>query len=159
MKHVTTFAIVLTILLTGICVTENAYSENNFGLGVFGGAPSGITGKLWLDDNHAIDGTVSWWSGFGNTVIWTHADYLVHMDVLTEALNISQGRLPFYFGVGGGYISAEFTSAVMARAPIGISYIFPNNKVEVFLEMAPTYIFWDISGFGATGGLGVRYNF
>ena len=66
--------------------------SGNFGLGLMLGEPSGLTGKYWLSDTHAVDGALSF--SFGNYTALL-SDFLWHAP---RAFDNPQ-FVP-YFGVG-----------------------------------------------------------
>lgn len=168
----TLIATVLTALF-GLCaradetatMTTNAapttYSTSDYsgklGAGIIIGEPTGASLKYWLNDTMAFDGAVGW-------SYRPHSDLYLHSDVLWhdfDLIPVAQGKLPLYFGVGGlvRFRDDNRDNQVGIRAPVGLSYMFDNIPVDVFVEVAPTIdVAPDVRG-EVTGGVGVRYWF
>ncbi len=138
------------LVLTGAAPVW-AQKAGDAGVGVILGAPTAVTGKLWLDGTKAIDAGLGWHSEF--TV---YGDYLWHgWDVLPQP---SQGKLPVYLGLGGQirtYHDAEFG----IRAVAGLAYWLPRHPVEIFVEAVPVFFLTRDPGVGFDAGIGLRYYF
>lgn len=90
----------------------------------------GATGKYWLSTTTAIDA----FAGYHfNSNFDLHADYLWHS---FSSFDVSRGRLPFYLGLGGRINAGDDTHFGM-RIPLGVSYLFPTDPLEFFVEVAP----------------------
>ncbi len=64
--------ILYVIILVMLILSSTASAKNgNFGLGVIIGEPTGISGKLWLNNKHAVDGAVAWSTGKNNDFLYT----------------------------------------------------------------------------------------
>ena len=144
------------ILLSFVCLLAaaapaRAQKKGDAGVGVILGAPTGVTGKLWLDGTKAIDAGLGW-----NSELTVYGDYLWHgWDVLPQP---SQGKLPVYLGLGAQvrtYRDAEFG----VRAVAGIAYWLPSHPVEIFLEAVPVFFLTRDPGVGFDAGVGLRYYF
>ncbi len=130
----------------------------NFGLGLELGDPGtwGITGKFWIDQENAFQGAVKLPGG----AALLQLDYLWHDFHLIHLKN-TDGEMPFYIGVGGN-LSLQNPTALAARLPVGLSYIFDKKNVpmDIYLQVVPTL--WFYSG-GATFNLypelGAHYYF
>ncbi|MFO7800450.1 hypothetical protein [Rhodohalobacter sp.] len=137
-------------LLFGAISTLDAQSRySNTELGVILGEPTGISFKAWQSDRTAFDAGVAW--SFGdNGSVHLHADYLRH-----NWLDVESGSLAFYYGLGGRVKFAD-DSKVGARIPVGLQYLFPDNRLSMFFEVAPTFDLIPETSFGVNGGIGVR---
>lgn len=166
----------VTILTTmyGVCsnatettpLNENASSTRRdlsdnyvqrFGAGIIIGEPSGASLKYWFNDTLAIDGAVGW-SSHDNTDLYVHSDALWHN---FDLIPVSQGRLPLYFGVGGLMRIRDDNedNQFGIRVPVGLSYMFENSPIDVFVEIAPAIdVSPKVQG-EVTGGIGIRYWF
>lgn len=126
-----------------------AQKAGDVGAGVILGNPTGVTGKLWLDNDRALDAGV----GF-STDLAVYGDYLWHSwTVLPQP---SEGKLPFYLGVGGQVRTlrdAEFG----IRTVVGAAYWLPRDPIEVFLEIVPVFRLTPGTSVGLDAGLGLRY--
>jgi hypothetical protein len=137
-------------LLFGAISTLDAQSRySNTELGVILGEPTGISFKTWQSDRTAIDAAVAW--SFGdNGSVHLHADYLRH-----NWLDVDRGSLAFYYGLGGRVKFAD-DSRFGARIPVGLQYLFPDTRLSMFFEVAPTLDLIPETSFGVNGGIGVR---
>jgi hypothetical protein len=124
-----------------------------FEIGVVLGEPTGLSGKMWLDNRSAAQAAVAWsFSDEGRFEL--QGSYLFHfLEIVLE-----QGDLPVYFGLGAA-LRINGDSFVGARVPIGIEYILPNGVLSVFVEGAPvTELIPDVN-VEASGGVGLRFVF
>jgi hypothetical protein len=139
---------------------QYAYADNkSLGLGLVVGAPSGLSGKMWLDDVHAIDfalGSFGYYVGTPYSGINLHVDYLWHRFGVfgTKGSDVNR-RLPMYVGVGGMFSSP---GAAGVRGVLGVTYLF-QQPFDVFFELAPTLVVAPGMGFGTDAGLGGRFYF
>jgi hypothetical protein len=131
------------------------FAQNDgFGLGVIFGEPTGLSAKLWTSEKTALDAAVAW-SFVGTGWLHMHADFLIHN---FELIDVSQGSLPVYFGVGA-YVGLSSDLWLGARVPFGIAYHFDGAPVEVFAEVVPGLKLLPEINFYIGGGIGVRYYF
>ena len=72
-----------------------------------------------------------------------------------SSFDVSSGRLPFYLGVGGRVLLGD-SSQLGVRLPLGASYLFPNDPIETFAELAPVVRIIKGIGLDMDGVLGVR---
>ena len=84
--------IFLLILLAGI-LSSSHLQASKFGIGFILGWPSGLTGKVFLNSNNAIDIKV----GVVSSDLYISCDYARHFYSLFSLRN-----LPIFFGLGGG---------------------------------------------------------
>ena len=145
------FFVLTTVLL--VCGTVEA-QDSGFGLGVILGEPTGISGKLWIENSKAIDGAVAL-SFDKESAVHLHADLLFHDFNLFKA---EKGKLLLYYGVGGR-IKFEDKSKVGVRFPGGINYLFPEAPLDVFLEIVPLLDLAPSTKFRLNAAIGIRYFF
>src|SRR6185503_11694258 len=105
-------------------------NAQDLGVGFELGQPLAATLKYWLDSSTAIDAAAGY---HFNSNFDVHADYLLHS---FSSFDVSDGRLPFYVGLGAR-INLGNDSQLGMRIPLGVSYLFPANPVEGFVELAP----------------------
>jgi len=157
--------IALLALSVGAGAAAAEEEKGAFGLGLILGEPSGISAKLYLSDDTAIDGAV------GGAVIGkgvqAHADFLWHPWVLT---NEASFVMPAYAGVGARVLDHDRSGEeddfhVGIRLVGGILFDFRRVPLDVFVELAFVGE-WasfdgDHGGFGPALnlGLGGRYYF
>ena len=130
-------SVITAFILTAILSTSAMCQEKDIGIGVILGEPTGISGKMWWDENIAFDGGLAW-SLVDDTCLNIHADMLWHnWDVLVDAFEVEDsGKLPLYYGIGGRLRAGDDTK-LGARFVIGASYIFEHAPFDIFLEIVP----------------------
>ena len=131
------------------------YSQNKrIGAGIIVGEPTGLSFKYWLTDNTALDAGLAW-SFVDENAFQIQADYLIHNFSL---IKISNGKLPFYFGIGGRLkFSNDATLGV--RVPLGLAYIFSDEPIDIFLEIVPILDLLPQTDFTISAAIGGRYFF
>lgn len=133
MKYTTIVAI-----LAGL-ISVNAFAQDQFGMGVILGEPTGLSVKYWLDDDTAIDGAAAW-SFWDHDGFQLHGDYLWHDFNLLEAGGLS-GELPVYYGLGARLKFEDERrhddTLFGIRVPLGISYLFAEAPFDLFAEIVP----------------------
>lgn len=139
---------------------EAIADSDGFSLGIILGAPTGLSAKLWLAENSAVDAAVAW--DFNRDRFHFHADYLQHF---FGVFDVAPDRLPVYVGIGGNIRvrgdapgdQGELRSGV--RVPIGISYLATELPLELFAEAVPGLRLIPDTQFETWWGVGVRYRF
>ena len=144
-------------------------SSRPFGLGVQLGAPSGITGKVYLGGRrNAIDFLVGAWYGdaFYDT-FYGHATYNWHFPELASGGGVS---IPWRVGVGGWVASGYWGRWgrndrfgdlwVGARVPIGLDFDLEMAPVQFYIEAAlQVSVIPRPLGMDLDAGIGARYYF
>ncbi|MDY7029116.1 MAG: hypothetical protein SVR04_12520 [Spirochaetota bacterium] len=144
---------IFTLLISAVLLT-NLYAEGQkFGLGVIAGEPTGITAKMYLSENDAVDAAASW--SFVKDRIHLHADYIRHFPGVIDR---EFDDFVLYAGVGG-LVELDDESEFGARIPVGVNYYFNSVPVELFLEIGPALLLIPETRFEFTGGIGARYYF
>lgn len=131
-------------------------TDRKFGVGLLLGEPTGASLKYWLNDTLAIDGGVG--------CSFRHEDNLhLHADVLWhkfDLFHVDGGQLPLYFGVGPRLkVRDHAEDRFGVRGPVGVSYMFDDLPVDIFLEVAPVVDFTPKTRMEFTAGIGARYWF
>lgn len=133
------------------------------GVGIILGEPTGLTAKLYLKDDQAIQGAVG--SAFVGGGFQATADYVFHPYILQSRPSFV---LPVYVGPGVRLIDYDIgrddsSVAIGARLVGGLLFDFKNVPLDAFVELAGVleYRFKDGEGAGLTlnAGAGVRYYF
>ncbi len=172
-------SLLLAAALVLLPAAASAAPENPFGLGIQVGAPTGLTGKLYLD-------RVALQMGLGVVDDFDDEDGLhVHLDVLFHPAVLVRERaftLPFYVGIGGRILQHDYVyhfdgdhyvdedTHVGVRVPFGLLMDFNRVPLDIFLEVALVVDFLHIEDhYGPfhdrhdrvdlNGGLGIRYYF
>ena len=137
--------------------------KGTLGIGIILGEPTGITAKLYLKDDQAIQAALG--SAFIGGGLQLHADYVFHPYILQTRPSFV---LPVYFGPGVRLIDYsngrdDSSFAIGARLVGGLLFDFKQVPLDAFVEVAGVleYEFKDGRG-GAirlNAGAGVRYYF
>jgi hypothetical protein len=148
--------VVLTLLAIFIIASNISYSEGKgFGLGIIIGEPTGISMKGWLSSTTAVDAGLAW-SFAGETALHLHADYLLHSFDVFE----TSETIPLYYGIGARIKLGDHDNNLFGvRMVVGISYIFKNAPVDLFMEVAPILDLTPETKLRANAGLGARFYF
>ncbi len=147
-----TFVLFLLLFFV-LSVSSVSAVDRHFGLGAVLGEPSGITGKVFMTDNSAVDATLSW--SFVKENLYVHSDYLQHFSGIFGS---DVPTLLAYVGIGG-MIELKEDPKLGLRIPFGLSYTIPDTPVELFIELAPGMLLVPETDGDFTGGIGARYYF
>lgn len=129
-------------------------AQDDFGLGIMLGEPTGISGKMWLSSTTAVDGAVAW--SFSNqNALHLHADYLAHR---FDLIHVDQGRMAVHFGIGAR-LKFDDNDSFGIRFPVGLTYLVANSPLDVFLELVPLLDIVPDTEFNPNAAIGVRYFF
>jgi hypothetical protein len=143
------------VLLGAVLIpTAVEAQDSGIGLGIILGEPTGISVKAWVGRREAIDVAVAW-SFDGEGAIHIHADYLFHNFRL---FRVKRGNLVLYYGIGARVKTVDKTQ-VGVRIPIGLSYLFERDPIEIFFELGPIMNVTPKTLFRMTTGVGIRYYF
>ena len=86
-----------------------------------------------------------------------YGDYLWHA---FDLFKVEEGWLPLYYGIGGRLELVERgDDHVGIRVPVGLSYIFPSRRVDLFMEIVPRLDLTPDTNFDTGGAIGARYYF
>jgi|GEM_PF-5885837 len=150
-------------LLLGLHIAEaNPKSAGSIGFGACIGAPSGITGKIYVADGLAtqfsLGGDLGQIGDVGLTL-----DVVQHLPSLNDP--VDGYSVPVYLGAGVTASSqvAETTKTYIGlRGVMGLLLTTDGLPVEIYIETAPTvYVLGSSISFswGVDGQLGFRYYF
>jgi hypothetical protein len=142
--------ILVIFLGLSFCTT---YAQNNFGIGIILGEPTGVSAKLWTSSTNAFDFAAAWsFKGDGHLLL--QADYVWH----NSLERTSSGNLALYYGIGGRIIFRD-DPLIGARIPIGLDYRFTSAPIDIFAELVPILDLAPSTNFNLGGGIGVRFWF
>lgn len=146
--------LLLTVTFTSSLVQAQSGPGHgrNFGLGIMLGEPSGVTVKNWLSETAAFDIGAAWSLSGRNESLHMHADFLMH------SWFPENDGLAFYYGLGGRVIFANSPTAG-ARIPLGLTYVFTNAPLDLFVEAVPIVDLAPDLEFAGNGAVGLRYYF
>lgn len=138
---------------------EDGAEKGSLGLGLIIGEPTGISGKLYLQDDQAIQAALGFTFVTGG--FHAHADYVFHPWILEER---DAFTLPAYVGPGvrvlqhKGGRDADDDFRIGPRAVAGLLFDFKEIPLDVFVEVAGIVELRFGSNDDAVNGLGVALN-
>lgn len=141
------------VLLTGtFCFSQ----DRGFGLGLRFGEPAGITGKYWLDEINALDVNLGYTFIKSDRKFYLSSCYLIHNENLIKA----KERLPFYYGLGGRFVSRDYVEGSLGvKGVAGVAWLSRELPIDIFLEVAPVFNLFPSTELVFEAGLGIRYFF
>lgn len=145
--------VAITLLLVFLPTQSQARLGGDLGLGFVAGSPSGLSGKIWLNQTNALDCAL----GINVFENWLslNADYLWHDFSLIQ---IPRGQLPLFYGMGIWAAVANH-GAIGVRGVVGLEYLFPTAPLDAFIEICPGISVLPGTSLSAGGGVGMRYFF
>ncbi len=149
-KLVVLFFVLLTLNFSKSFENE----RGNVGLGIILGEPTGISGKVWLNEFEAFDAGLAY-SFFGESSFSLHADYLYHdLDMIIDDVEI-----PVYYGFGFRYRALEGDAGFGARGVMGVLWYDPKLPIDVFFEIVPVFELFPATSINLDLAIGGRYYF
>lgn len=129
--------------------------EEQTGLGIMIGNPTGVNAKYWFDNVTAVDAGLGYSVG-RNSDVSIHSDYLKHWN--NSLYFNDEYALALFLGVGG---RLEFADEVEmgVRIPFGLAHIFENQSADIFAELAPIFDLLGNQGVEINLAFGGRYYF
>ena len=153
MKRAIALATILILIAT---VAQAGNNKSGFGIGIMAGEPTGISMKLWLSEANALDAGVAW-SLENNNSFQLQVDYVMHKFSL---INVGDGSLPLYFGLGGRLRFRENGSDdIGVRVPVGLDYLFEDTPIDIFGEIVPILDLSPSTEFDINAAVGARFYF
>ena len=92
----------------------------------------GATGSFWLDDNYSIDSYLRLANDFSSVDVT--AIYQMHY---WDIFKHSAGKIPVYWGFGGGLGLWKEGYAIKGLVSVGLEYQFDNAPVALFSQIDP----------------------
>jgi len=130
-----------------------------FGLGIAVGAPTGIAGKVWLDDWSALAFSFGGALGIYNDIAAT-GDFLLQ----SRPFDVGDPEISVPIHIGGGVHVGGNTAAglvgrwlVGPRAVGGFSLMMRDMPFDLYMEVAPTLYVEDGAGWSMNGQIGIRH--
>jgi hypothetical protein len=124
----------LAAIVLAVAPRSSRAEGGDFGLGLILGSPSGLCGKLYVADTHAVDFAVGE-ALIGNDGIHIHVDYLWHPWMLT---NQRVFDLVLYVGIGGRFLDHDRGGNdddddfhLGPRVPFGVLFDFSPAGVAI----------------------------
>ena len=125
------------ILVTGLVVTllfgiAAAQEPGDLGLGIILGEPTGLTAKVWVEEEIGLVAAAGW-SIEKKEYFHLHGDYLFHD---FDTFKVEKGKLAFYYGPGIRVkLSNSDKTKLGIRAVGGLDYIFGKHPLDIFFEL------------------------
>ena len=146
----------VVVMMTVFLFSGTAMAEEQFGLGVTVGVPTGVNGKYFLDKYNALDVGFGW-SPDSDHDFHIYADYLYHIYSL---INSGSGETPIYLGVGTRAVFRDHKDNKAGfRFPLGVEHLFKSAPFGVFAEIVPIFNVAPDSKFNLEGVVGARLYF
>lgn len=145
--------IIIAAFILILSLSVNAQNQN-FGIGIMIGEPTGISLKQWTGSVNAVDAGIAW-SFKKKASLHIHADYLWHE---FDLIPVPKGRLPLHFGIGGR-IKLQDKPDIGVRIPVGLTYIVSGFPMDIFIEIVPILDLIPETDFEFNAALGARYYF
>jgi hypothetical protein len=152
---ITTMKTLLYLLIIYIFSYSSLFPQSKFGLGIILGEPTGISGKLHLNNTSSVDAAIGW-SYYKYGSLHIHADYLSNITTLTEEVS-------FYIGAGGRIKiknkDKQEDTKLAIRIPVGLTFEPNSIQIDVFAEIVPMLDLVPSSEFSFNAAVGIRYYF
>ncbi len=142
----------MTALLM-IVLTSFSPGRGDTGIGLIAGNPTGLSYKYFFSTTKAVDAAAAW--SFSDEWLMVHSTYLWHN---FGDVNVSKGQLPWYYGLGG-WVAFGDDLVAGGRLPVGLEYLFANNDIDIFLEVAAGISVIPDTEFYVDAALGARFFF
>ncbi len=147
--------IYLLSVITLLIKVGDSAEPARFGLGIVLGEPTGISFKLWENQQVAYDGAIAW--AFGDhSSFHLHGDYLRHTPLSSP--DESNNASFLYYGIG---LRAQFfgSNRLGVRFPLGITLLLNPHPFDIFLEIVPIFNLFPATQLDLNAGLGFRFYF
>jgi len=158
LKRALIAAIILTIgasVWAASPAITNGVHPGLFELGLNIGQPSGISLKVWIDKNGAVEGLAAW--DFNAVEFVASLDYLF---TFPDILKLQTTSFPLFVGVGGfAQIGTGSTPTIGLRVPLGILFVFARAPIEIQLDVVPGMTVYPATKPVLMGGFAIRYCF
>lgn len=143
---------ILFFLASNVSPQELPERVPRYEAGVIIGQPTGLSAKYWVSRLTAFDAALAW--SFANGALEIHTSLLYHLFYI----DVDRDSFPAYLGLGPVFYLRDDT-AIGARIPIGITYLFEDVPISLFLEIAPVIEIIPESDIEISGGTGIRIVF
>jgi len=146
----------VVVIMTVFLFAAIAMAEEQFGLGIMVGQPTGLNGKYFIDKYNALDVGFGW-SLDSDHDFHIYADYLYHIYSLIDS---GAGEAPIYLGVGARAVFRDNKDNKSGfRFPLGVEHLFKSVPFDVFAEIVPIFNVSPDTEFDLEGVVGARFYF
>ncbi|MCG6918974.1 MAG: hypothetical protein LJE89_15685 [Deltaproteobacteria bacterium] len=147
---------IMIVSITVLLLLGTATADEQFGLGITLGVPTGLNGKYFLDKYNALDAGFGW-SPDSDHDFHIYADYLYHIYSLIDS---GTGETPIYLGVGTRAVFRDHKDNKAGfRFPLGVEHLFKSVPFDVFAEIVPIFNVSPDTEFDMEGAVGARFYF
>ena len=153
-KHIITALFCCSLLASS--QVSNA-QQSGIGLGAILNGPTGVSVKVWLTEDLAVDGALGLQISENFQSVYVHSNILYHNNSLNEELNLNSASLRTYYGAGLRAVFQDFNDIVGLRLPLGLTYSLTNAPLGTFFELVPTFDIEPAFQFSFAGAIGLRY--
>ncbi len=137
--------LVIGFIMIG-CVSSYAFE-----LGMIAGEPTGLSAAISLGGQTMACAAA--WSFENPTAVHLHVDAIWNLGLLKD----SRSHFKTYGGVGGRFKAVDEKPRIGLRLPFGIKA--ENERIVVFMEIAPIVDLAPASVLRFNAGIGLRYRF
>ena len=152
-------SVIWCAVLAALFAGQGWCGERDYGIGIMAGEPTGLSGKMWVNDEMAFDGGMAW-SFTDDASFHIHGDMLFHdWRILDDMFEVDDtGRLPLYYGIGGRVKAADDTR-IGLRFVVGAAFEFNYAPFDVFAEVVPIMDLVPETELGFNAAFGGRFWF
>ena len=146
----------VAVILAVFLFSGTAMADDQFGLGIMVGEPTGFNGKYFIDKYNALDAAFGW-SLDSDHDFHIHADYLYHIYSLIDS---GTGETPVFLGLGARAVFRDDKDNKAGfRFPLGVEHFFKSVPFDVFVEIVPIYNVAPDTELDWAGAIGARFFF
>lgn len=147
------------IFITLLLSSSQVFANNEFALGLILGNPTGLSGRVGIEDSKSIDFALASTSGSRNWHL--HGTYLIEN---IKTFQTELAPLNVFYGVGARMTSfendrKEDKTSLGVRLAVGIKMDLPTPSSEVFGEVAPVIDLTPDVDVDFDVGIGFRFRF
>ncbi len=148
---------ILLLFVFSVFFANNLHAQTNgLGLGLAFGEPTGICFKKWVDDEHAITGTVAY-SIISQSYFWSfNGSYTLNKFKTIGYKN----KVGFQYGIGFRVSTRDNLRTLLGLRSSASVVWYPNFlPIDFYFEFAPVLFVYPYPGLGLDAGAGIRYYF
>jgi hypothetical protein len=147
------------IFITLLLSSAQVYADNEFALGLILGNPTGLSGRVGIEESRSIDLAIASTSGSRNWHI--HGTYLFEN---IKTFRTELAPLNAFYGVGARMTSFENDrqqdkTSLGVRLAVGVKMDLPTPQSEIFGEIAPVIDLTPDVDVDFDVGIGFRFRF
>ncbi|MBN2572286.1 MAG: hypothetical protein JXA68_09170 [Ignavibacteriales bacterium] len=150
-------SIIKTSALIFFLFSSHFYSQDKgVGIGAIFGEPTGLSGKIWINTNNAIDFATGL-----NFINEEQVKYSAHLDYLFHIKNIfSSENFIIHLGIGGRVKAHKTIRSIWGiRGIVGLDFLPSELPLDIFIEFASIMNVVPEFYSNFETGIGVRYYF